>query len=344
MKQEILAHCYHIVETYLSISTNVTSELPIIHETQQRIQETKSVFLERILPFWNPVLNNISISYNGGKDCQVLLIIYLACLYEFFQNRFSMQQAYLDNFQVNGVYIKQYETFHILENFVLNSAQYYDLNMYTTQVGQNMKDSLREYLGHLNLKDYNQTREDENERDWDLDGVEMGNLQKIKSTHERQEIQKDHHGVIIGIRRSDPYALDLKEIQRTDADWPCFTRLQPLLEWKLQNVWSFLLFSNDSFCKLYELGYTSIGGIKTTLKNPKLNKKDNKNLWNHFHWELEHAYVTETHDTHAPFLEVYKQEDTLVQSDIDHDLVCNDTSYYPGWYLISDKQERDGRI
>ncbi|KAL6950939.1 hypothetical protein ACO0QE_000221 [Hanseniaspora vineae] len=341
MKHEILAHCHNIVESYLSISKNVTSEFPIILETQQRIQETKTIFLERILPFWNPVMNNISMSYNGGKDCQVLLIIYLACVYELFRDRYNLQQMYLDCFQINGVYIKQYETFQILEKFVEKSAQYYDLNMYTTQVGQNMKDSLREYLDHLHLKDYNQTSELETARGSHLDGIAKTALGQVKSRDVQHEVLNDHHGVIIGIRRSDPYALNLKDIQRTDADWPCFTRLQPLLEWKLQNVWSFLLFANEPFCKLYELGYTSIGGIKTTLKNPKLYKKDNKNLWNHFHWEMEQAYVSETE---RPFLEVYNQDDEMVQSDMDHDLVCNDNSYYPGWYLLSDEHERDGRI
>ncbi|SSD60550.1 related to FAD synthase [Saccharomycodes ludwigii] len=329
----ILKHCYDITESYLKIDDRVTnnSTISIIKETQDLLISTKQIFLNEILPYWNPIKDNISISYNGGKDCQVLLIIYLACLYEYFymaalnfnnlkldtMNTFNNMNTTV-KFALKAVYLRQENTFQIINEFIEESSKKYGLSLYKSNIGS-MENSLKEYMIH---------------EKWDCN---YNTKQKA--------------GIIIGIRRSDPYALNLKYIQQTDKNWPQFMRLQPLLDWKLRNVWSFLIYSNEPICKLYELGFTSLGGVNNTVRNLYLKKtKCNQNgdkckdgtstsshLWNHFQWEFQHRFGSHNKDDHS-------EDMTIEDNSIDHEYLCNDTeSYYPGWFLIDDEKERAGR-
>lgn len=60
----------------------------------------------------------------------------------------------------------------------------------------------------------------------------------------------------------------------TDKDWPELMRINPLLDWKCSDIWDYILKNNVPYCKLYDVGYTSIGNMRNTEPNPYL-KKDN---------------------------------------------------------------------
>lgn len=85
--------------------------------------------------------------------------------------------------------------------------------------------------------------------------------------------------IIVGIRRSDPYGSNLQYEQVTDHNWPKFLRIHPILEWHYIEIWDFLVGCNVEYCSMYDLGYTSLGGISNTLRNPCLRIGDSDDYY-----------------------------------------------------------------
>lgn len=80
--------------------------------------------------------------------------------------------------------------------------------------------------------------------------------------------------IVVGIRYSDPYGSELQYEQPTDHHWPEFIRIHPILHWQYCDVWHFLLCCNIPYCSLYNRGYTSLGGVDSTVPNPFLENGD----------------------------------------------------------------------
>ena len=91
-----------------------------------------------------------------------------------------------------------------------------------------------------------------------------------------QELVDVHNvkAVIMGTREGDPFTQDAEHFQPSSSNWPAFMRVNPILKWSYEQVWSFLRQGNLPYCVLYDEGYTSIGNIKNTIKNPALKKDD----------------------------------------------------------------------
>ena len=255
---EISELCYRITESYLQLPNRTD----IITETKDAIRLTREYLLDDIFTRWSPINGQISFSYNGGKDCQVLLLLYLSCLWEFFYingktSQFDYEYQKFPMKLLPTVFIDQDATFITLEKFISETSQRYSLSLYESRrevsKNQNMADSFRDFL----------------------------------------KIYPETEAIVIGIRHTDPYGESLKPIQKTDSNWPEFIRLQPLLHWKLASIWSFLLFSNEPICGLYGVGFTSIGSMESTVPNPYLSKKGNDVLPLQFEWEINNAFGKE---------------------------------------------------
>lgn len=86
--------------------------------------------------------------------------------------------------------------------------------------------------------------------------------------------------IFVGTRRTDPHGGHLTHFDMTDGNWPKFMRIHPVIEWHLDEIWAFLrsphLANRKSgkdfleYCSMYDEGYTSLGGVGDTLRNPKL--------------------------------------------------------------------------
>jgi FAD synthetase len=74
----------------------------------------------------------------------------------------------------------------------------------------------------------------------------------------------------MGNRRSDPWSRDLKPICKSSPGWHVFDRIFPILDWHYSQVWQFLRALKLPYCSLYDQGYTSLGEIDNTIKNPHL--------------------------------------------------------------------------
>lgn len=184
-------------------------------QTQLKVQETKAILCECLEKY---TLEELSVSYNGGKDCLVMLIIYLATIYERVQNET----------QINSVHITNSQLFPQVQAFLDKTIDEYHLSYFN--INDNLRSGFETYL---------------------LENP------KIKA-------------IVVGIRRTDPYAADLHYMTPTDHGWPQFMRINPVLEWGYHHIWHFLRYNTIEYCSLYDEGYTSIGGVHNTTKNPAL--------------------------------------------------------------------------
>lgn len=80
--------------------------------------------------------------------------------------------------------------------------------------------------------------------------------------------------VFMGTRACDPYAHQLTAVEKTDAGWPEFYRVSPLIKWNYHQVWKFLRDLWLPYCTLYDHGYTSLGDKHNTERNPALEFTD----------------------------------------------------------------------
>lgn len=74
-----------------------------------------------------------------------------------------------------------------------------------------------------------------------------------------------------------PFPLHMNLIlnfQLTDKGYPEVMRVNPLLSWSYYHIWDYLLYYKIPYCKLYDMGYTSLGDVGNTAKNPLLKYKD----------------------------------------------------------------------
>lgn len=164
-------------------------------------------------------LDELAISFNGGKDCLVLLVLLLAALSP---HRMSPTA------KIPAVYVMCTNPFGEVDDFVDTCIDDYALDLYRYLLP--MKSAFASYLSKNS---------------------------SVKA-------------IFVGTRRTDPHGRFLTHFDPTDKGWPQFMRIHPVINWRYQEIWSFLKEVEVPYCKLYDLGYTSLGGTTDTHPNPIL--------------------------------------------------------------------------
>ncbi|KAL1597974.1 3'-phosphoadenosine 5'-phosphosulfate sulfotransferase [Paraconiothyrium brasiliense] len=171
-------------------------------------------------------LPELSLAYNGGKDCLVLLILYLCALH---RKGLTPTDPNSDpSTAIKGVYIQAPHPFKEVEDFVEVSVKTYSLQL--LEYAKPMKAAFADYL------------------------------------HDTPSVK----AIFVGTRRTDPHGEHLKHFDPTDSGWPAFMRIHPVIDWHYVDIWTFIRHLNIPYCKLYDRGYTSLGGTDDTHPNPAL--------------------------------------------------------------------------
>ncbi|KAF7945725.1 uncharacterized protein EAE97_004763 [Botrytis byssoidea] len=188
-------------------------------------------------------LEEISFSYNGGKDCLVLLILLLTALSNH-QSSFSSSSSSPSSsskpkpkplpLALPSVYILSPHPFPEVDTFVASSSAHYHLQL--SRYASPMKEAFTQYL------------------------------------HDHPVVK----AILVGTRRTDPHGADLTHFDLTDGGWPRFMRVHPVIDWHYREIWGFIRHLNIPYCPLYDQGYTSLGGTTDTHPNPVLVAEDSK--------------------------------------------------------------------
>ncbi|EXF80877.1 phosphoadenosine phosphosulfate reductase [Colletotrichum fioriniae PJ7] len=203
----------------------------VLRNVQKQLRASMGVVDEALARY---SLEQISISYNGGKDCLVLLIILLAALARRYSsppkashtNGSNGTTSFPPEFQ--AVYIVSKHPFAEVDDFVETTSAEYHLDV--KRYAMSMKDGLEAYLA------------------------------------DRPNVK----AIFVGTRRTDPHGEKLTDFDPTDSGWPAFMRVHPVIDWHYAEIWAFIRHLEIPYCPLYDQGYTSLGGTQDTHPNPQL--------------------------------------------------------------------------
>nr|CDI54692.1 adenine nucleotide alpha hydrolases-like protein [Melanopsichium pennsylvanicum 4]SNX85768.1 related to FAD1 \ len=236
--------------------------------------------------------SHCALSFNGGKDCTVLVHILSAVLRRL--NGLSPKQAASSRItagkealpSIPSLYITCPSPFPTVEKFIkycISPVYGYNLDLISVEGG--MKQGIRTYLdgGGQHRVGISDTTSSSSQSGY---------------SDEVPQQPREIKAMFVGTRRDDPHGPQLKPRSWTDKDWPRVERIHPILDWTYQDVWHFLrcphLGSSEQalgttrdelakdwgtagggaqgvpYCLLYDQGYTSLGSTYNTLPNPEL--------------------------------------------------------------------------
>ncbi|KAJ5423214.1 Phosphoadenosine phosphosulfate reductase [Penicillium cf. griseofulvum] len=221
----VIARIHARVQAFLNESHAPDTLLASVQRQTRISLEVVSTALQRYK------LSELSVSYNGGKDCLVLLIL---------QTTQTPPPADLDAeaqiaaaTAIPAIYALPPDPFDSVEEFVISSAEAYHLAItkYTTAPpASTLRSSFEDYLArHPGIR-----------------------------------------AIFVGTRRTDPHGAQLTHFDRTDGGWPDFVRVHPVIDWHYAEIWAFIRHLDLRYCSLYDEGYTSLGGTSDTHPNPRL--------------------------------------------------------------------------
>jgi len=200
----------------------------------------------------------LAISFNGGKDCTVLLYLYAAVLFRrgiYPHRKCANGPLNPDSSSIRGLYVMCEQPFQEVESFINQTIEEYDLDL--VRLGGPMKDALATYLGPSSYSCF------------DKDPISCTRPKSISGVTAGYGVK----AMFIGTRRNDPHGAKLGFVSPTDRGWPILQRVHPVINWTYHDVWAFLRYFKVPYCPLYDLGYTSLGSTHNTYPNPALQVK-----------------------------------------------------------------------
>ena len=175
----------------------------------------------------------IGLSFNGGKDCTVVLHLLLAALEDAKSSTTTTppkKTTLLDC--ILPFYFSTQDVFAEELDFVQRTAETF-------------------FNGKANL----------------LTMADVRNEDGVTTLVENYGIK----AFLMGTRSTDPDGRWLNGVfWPSSKGWCPFMRINPCLDWSYHEVWVFLRFFNIEYCTLYDVGFTSIGSKSTSFPNPML--------------------------------------------------------------------------
>ncbi|OAX85575.1 hypothetical protein ACJ72_00036 [Emergomyces africanus] len=227
----VIAKLHRQVTSFLAERHDPSS---ILYKVQNQTRISLSVIQDALKRF---SLHELSLSYNGGKDCLVMLVLFLASLHSL--PTIETTAVLKDGERtappttIPAIYAQPHHPFRSVEEFVASSSHAYHLSLvrYTTNPPRStLRTAFSSYLS----------------------------------------LHPQIRAIFVGTRRTDPHGEKLTHFDRTDHGWPDFVRIHPVIDWHYAEIWAFIRHLGIEYCPLYDEGYTSLGGTNDTHPNPKL--------------------------------------------------------------------------
>ncbi|KAJ7721043.1 hypothetical protein B0H16DRAFT_1386504 [Mycena metata] len=241
--------CKKVAETVYDLANSQDPLAPLVKEALEVI--------DCALDTHGP--ERVSISFNGGKDCTVLLHLYAGAL----ARRLPPSEPVKP---IPAVYIAVPSPFPTLETFIEDSAKRYTLDLFLCRPASDIVESVITPMPAVNGAGTSY-----------INGAPpkaVGKAKGAEGMKQALEIYKQTHpnieAILIGTRRTDPHGATLSHRNMTDPGWPRFERINPIINWDYADVWTFLRKLDVPYCDLYDYGYTSLGSTYNTFPNPAL--------------------------------------------------------------------------
>ncbi|KAK6332394.1 hypothetical protein TWF696_003110 [Orbilia brochopaga] len=244
-------------------------------------------------------LDHIALSFNGGKDCLVLLILLLAVLDEYFTataqgKRFSATTVY-PNMSEDTItastppsLFTPVQTNSHRQSIPLPSPPAEEEGENTpptpntpatsTSVSSISNGTTSRKIQTVYIHSSHPFAEVDSfvarcVREYHLALLRYDETKGMKAAFRVYLAQNPSvRAVFVGTRRTDPHGGMLRHFDMTDGGWPVFMRCHPVIDWCYADVWGFLRELEIPYCPLYDLGYTSLGGTTDTHPNPALQR------------------------------------------------------------------------
>ncbi|KAF9582946.1 3'-phosphoadenosine 5'-phosphosulfate sulfotransferase [Lunasporangiospora selenospora] len=236
-----------------SLTSNSDSELMRERDQQCWASVRHAVeVIEEAVRRYGP--NAISLSFNGGKDCTVILHLFVAVLYRIYGAD------------------RNIVTTSATASTIATPSPLSTLTDTLPQQVSSLRSIQSIYVTHSNPFGQVESFVDDEIRRYNLDLVRIpGPMKKALEDYNGQK-EGSVKAIMVGTRRDDPHGGPLKPFTMCDPSWPPFMRIHPILDWTYHDVWIFLRAINVPYCGLYDLGYTSLGGKDDTFPNPQLRR------------------------------------------------------------------------
>ncbi|TFK87279.1 adenine nucleotide alpha hydrolases-like protein [Polyporus arcularius HHB13444] len=198
---------------------------------------------------------HVSLSFNGGKDCTVLLHLVAASI----GRRTPASSSSSPPKPLAAVYIPVPSPFPQLERFIDEAASAYNLDLFHCPPPDDP-------LPVESVPTPGAAAAPWLERARHVKGGEGMRLALEMYKERFPQVE----AILIGTRRSDPHGAKLGFRNPTDPGWPRFVRVNPIINWSYSDVWAYLKRFDVPYCNLYDEGYTSLGSTYNTFPNPAL--------------------------------------------------------------------------